>query len=433
MADYIGKITEELCKSISRNGIDWNTFEAVLSSVEDINIFDSDCEETILSELLLSDDFYNNGSLMPDIIRSFIKHGYDVRANDGINGGLCLSKLCWSSYDKYVLDAAKVLLDAGAPIDYASSDDETDDDGSGGVLGSIAWKLSGLWCIDGDYSAANIFEAYYSMIKAVRDGKDYREISSYLDCIGLRLDKVSAAVDDCECKYLTEGELIKYSGDLFMYFEGKPLKVSKYADFVIDPINARENENNAVDVIKDFTEVIGSRLVNVKFMDQSICCFDFENGKRIIFTSLGVGEGNRIGAFEIRDINGRIDYERLNVKKICMSMGNGRANHYDEKSMALFTDEGCVIVFPVENGGAKFTLDSVICSEEAAAEYKHHLPLGRPKEIQSYQTDGKTSAIVFRCDEGYLYLVSKEYNNIEVFLSDEAFDPTENKDFADDT
>ena len=224
MADSIARITEKLGKTIDRNGIDWNTFEAVLSSVEDINMFDNDYEETILSELLGNYDLYHNGSLMPDIIRSFIKHGYDVHANDGINGGLCLSQLCWSSYDKYVLDAAKVLLDAGAPIDYASADDDPDDDESRGVLDSISWKLSGLWVVDGDYSVANIFEAYYSMIMAVKDGKDYREISSYLDCIGLRLDKVSATVDDCECKYWTESALIKYSGDLFLWFEGKPLR-----------------------------------------------------------------------------------------------------------------------------------------------------------------------------------------------------------------
>lgn len=426
MADSIGKITEKLVKTISRNGIDWNTFEAVLSSIEDINMFDNESEETILSELLGNYVLYHNGSLMPDIIRSFIKHGYDVHANAGINGGLCLSQLCWSSYDKYVIDAAKVLLYAGAPIDYASADDGSNGDEPIGVLDSICWKLPGLWVVDGDYSAANIFEAYYSMIMAVKEGKDYREISSYLDCIDLKLDKVSATVDDCEYKYRTESELIKYSEDLFMWFEGKPLKVSKYANFVIDPIHARENENKTVDVSRDFTEVVGSRLGDVKFIDQSICCFDFENGNRIVFSSLDIGERNRVGAFEIREINSQINIERLNVKQICISKSNNyesHVDHYGERSIALFTDEGCVIVFPVENDGAKCSLNSVICSEDVAVEYTQLLPIGIPKEIQCYYTDDKISAIRFRCEEGYLYFGTTEYNEIEVLLSDEAFNP----------
>ena len=428
MTDSIGRITKMLGKTISRNGIDWNTFGDILSSVEDINIFDNESEETILSELLGNYVLYHNGSLMPDIIRSFIKHGYDVHANDGINGGLCLSQLCWSSYDKYVLDAAKVLLDAGAPINYASADDIPDDDEPNGVLGSISWKLSGLWDVDGDYSAANIFEAYYSMIMAVKDGKDYREISSYLDCIGLKLEKVSATVNDCECRYWTESGLIKYSGDLFMWFAGKPLKISKYVDFVIDPVHARENENKAIDVSKDFTDVIGARLVDVKFIDQSICCFDFENENRIVFTGLDIRERNRIGSFEIRESNSQINFERLNVKQICMSKDNSYANHvdhYNERSIALYTDEGCVIVFPVENGGAKYSLDSVIFSENIAVEYTQLLPVGIPKEIKSYHRDGKISAIRFRCEEGYLYFGTTEHNKIEVLLSDEAFNPNE--------
>ena len=163
-------------------------------------------------------------------------------------------------------------------------------------------------------------------------------------------------------------------------------------------------------------------------MDQSICCFDFENGNRIVFSSLDIGEQNRVGSFEIREMNSQINIEQLNVKQICMSKGKSYASyvdHYDERSIALYTDEGCVIVFPVENDGAKCSLDSVICSEEAAVEYTRLLPLGILKEIQSYHRDGKISAIRFRCEEGYLYFGTTEYNEIEVLLSDESFNPSE--------
>lgn len=428
MADSIGKITEKLGKTISKDGIDLNTFETVLSSVEDINLYDSEYEETILSELLGNYDLFHNGSLMPDIIRAFIKHGYDVNANDGINGGICLSQLCWSSYDKYVLDAAKVLLEAGAPIDYTSSDYDPDDDEPSGVLGSIGWKLPGLWVVDGDYSVANIFEAYYSMIMAVKDGKDYRRISSYLDCIGMRLDKVSVTVDESKCKYWPENGLKKYSGELFLWFEGIPLRVSKYVDFVVDPIQAEEVENECVDVSNDFIDIIGAKLVNVKFMDQSICCFDFENGKRVVFSSLDIGERNRIGSFEIREINGQIDFEHLKVAQICMSKGKSYASHvdhYDERSMALYTEDGCIIVFPVESDGEKCNLDFVVCSEAAAAEYTQLLPIGIPMKINSYHRNGKVSALRFYGEEGYLYFGTTEYNEIEVLLSDEVFNPNE--------
>ena len=272
------------------------------------------------------------------------------------------------------------------------------------------------------------------MIMAVKNGKDYREISSYFDCISLKLDKVSATVDDGEDRYWTEGKPIKYSGDLFLWFEGKPLKVSKYANLVIDPLQAKEKKDKAIDGTRDFTEVIGSRLIDVKFMDQFICCFDFENGKRIVFSSFDLEEGNSVGFLEIREIIHQINIEELQVRQIGISKRKSHtdhAGHYSESSLALYTDEGCIIVFPIEKDETACNLDFALCSEKAAFEYTRLLPIGIPKEIRRYDRDGKISAIRFRCEEGYLYLgtTAYTYNKIEILLSDEDFNPNECPNF----
>lgn len=78
-----------------------------------MNVCDGEYEETILSELIMSGEFYKQGSVLPDIVRHFLSCGYDLSVNDGLNGALALELLCWSSYDQHI-DAAKILMKAGA-------------------------------------------------------------------------------------------------------------------------------------------------------------------------------------------------------------------------------------------------------------------------------------------------------------------------------
>lgn len=73
--------------------IDWAVVESLIEALGE-NINDAiDDDVTILSEL-----FWGIGSGKGDIVvkltELFLKHGYDVSANDGLNGAACLYALC---------------------------------------------------------------------------------------------------------------------------------------------------------------------------------------------------------------------------------------------------------------------------------------------------------------------------------------------------
>lgn len=305
MNDVINDFADRLPKITKCDPIDWSAFDNVLSSIEDINIFDEEYEETILTEFILNGDFYLRGEAMTEAIRHFLSNGYDVLANEGRNGGLALSALCWSSYDRYILDSAKILLNAGAPVEYKSMDDDFDGE-SRGVLGSIGWKLSGAWSVDKDYIWANILETYYTIVEAYAAGEDYNSINCYLDCIGSRLNSVSKIKDENSDSIEKDASKSKFLDCLVMWFDDKPLVIRKYIDFVIDPVYAAKNKDSFVDVGCDFSAVMGATLVDIRYIDSNICYFDFDNGYRIRFASHRVSNKNRIGVFKIRKIEGNI-------------------------------------------------------------------------------------------------------------------------------
>lgn len=110
MSNIISDSVSKLSAITDQTPIDWDAFDSVLKGLEDINAYDEHDEETILSEFIMDGEFYKRGFILADVVRHFLACGYDVSANDGLNGGLALHSLCWSSYDHYVLEAAKVLM-----------------------------------------------------------------------------------------------------------------------------------------------------------------------------------------------------------------------------------------------------------------------------------------------------------------------------------
>lgn len=115
MSNVISDSVNKLSAITDQTPIDWDAFDSLLKDLEDINAYDEQYEETILSEFIRNGEFYKRGFILADVVRHFLACGYDVSANDGLNGGLALHSLCFSSYDHYVLEAAKVLMNAGAP------------------------------------------------------------------------------------------------------------------------------------------------------------------------------------------------------------------------------------------------------------------------------------------------------------------------------
>lgn len=289
MSDSIYDSVSKLTEIIDQTSVDWDAFDSVLMGLEDINTYDAEYDETILSELIMGGNFYNRGAILADIVRHFLTCGYDVTANEGVNGGLALQSLCWSSYDQHILDAAKVLMNAGAPVKYRTSDDDPNDEPEG-LLGSILWKLPGAWMVDKDFIYANTLEAYYAMTKANIAGKDYNSIEHYFACIGRPLTSVSAIHIGGKTALHEEGDVSVYSEPLIMWFEDKPLVISCYTDFVVNPVFADNKKDNLADVTTAFSSLIGAALQEVQYIGTTICYFEFSNSKRLFFASRDIGD-----------------------------------------------------------------------------------------------------------------------------------------------
>lgn len=423
-------ISDAVCKLSAITDLtptDWEAFDAVLNRLEDINVYDEQYEETILSELILSGDFYHHGAILTDIVRHFLACGYDVSANEGRNGGLALRALCWSSYDQHILKAAKVLLNAGAPVIYRSQDDDPGEEPEG-LLGVINWKISGAWMADKDFAFANILEAYYAMAETNLAGKEPNSIDSYFACIGRSLTSVSAIKIGGDPALRAEGDISVYSEPLIIWFEDKPLVVSCYTDFVVNPVYANEKKDHLADVTAVFSSLVGATLQEVQYIGTTICYFEFSNGKRLFFASRDIGDGKRIGTFDIRSDSGKVNIEQLRIRSFCAIKGcsfSSTVTEYREDAIALFCDDAAYLLYLRPGAEDRPHLDLCPCSRALLAEYTRQYPLLHPVKTTGLYKQNDLFAVRLDFPEGYLYMAATEHYNIEIQLSDKLYDPLE--------
>lgn len=427
MSNTISDAISKLSAITEKTPIDWDAFDAVLNGLEDINAYDDKYEETILSEFIMDGDFYNRGFILADVVRHFLACGYDVSANDGLNGGLALHSLCWSSYDHYILDAAKVLMDAGAPVNYRTRDDDPNEEPSG-LLGSISWKLSGAWMVDKDYAWANALEAYYAMTEAKIAGKDYNSIDNYFACIGKTLTSVSAIKNGDTLSLQNEGVLSVYADPIVMWFGDKPLVISCYTDFVVNPVYAADKKNELYDVSSVFSSIIGTTLEKVQYIGTTICYFEFDNGQRLFFASRDIGDRKRVGTFEIRTKGNAVDIESLKIESICGLNGTTFAStvtDYEENTIALFCDNSAYLLYLCPGSNDKYKFGICSCSKELLREYARQYPLKNHLQISCIYEQDNLQAIRIDYPEGHFYMLATEYD-IELQLNERLYDPLAN-------
>ena len=82
----------------------------------DINIFESEWEETILSDILANYD-YDKGAYLPELTEFLLRNGHDLQRMDGKYGSVAINALCYCTFDRYVLDVARILVREGAVAD----------------------------------------------------------------------------------------------------------------------------------------------------------------------------------------------------------------------------------------------------------------------------------------------------------------------------
>jgi len=427
MSNIISDAVSKLSTITEKDPLDWDAFDAILKGLEDINAYDDQYEETILSELLTCGGFMDRGEILAEVIRHFLTYGYDLSANNGMNGGLALHSLGWSSYDHKFLDAAKLLMNEGAPVNYRSRDDDPNEEPEG-LLGSISWKLSGAWMVDKDYGFANTLEAYYQMTEANMAGKDYNSIDTYFTCIGKPLTAVSAVKDGDDITLSKDGILSVFSKSLVLWFGDKPLVAGCYTDYVVNPVYVDDNKHALVDVSATFSSLIGAALKKVQYIGSTICFFEFSNGMRLIFASRDIGDRKRVGTFEIRSIGADVNVENLKLECICAISGPTYAStvtHYSEDALALFCEDSPYLLYLYPGVAAKHQFRLCPCSKELISEYTRQYPIKRPNRISWIFEQGELRAARLDCSEGYFYIAATEYYDIEIQLSKKLYDPLE--------
>ncbi len=326
--DYgFGDLENELVELFHKLPLDFDKAEELLTAGADINTLNSYGDGNILSEILMgyhSSCMYSTtgsyesehiqdsaiGMGMCDTIRFFLSHAFDVNKYNGLLGAQCLYALVLSTFDRYMIEATKILFDSGAKnrtISYNADEDETPWDfvGSEGSFQDTC---------EGNHALGNLYEALYQIYQAIDEEKPYNCIDSYECAIGKKILKVLALPSDKTSIFYsmnlpTFRKDNCFTSDLYFIYDGGALRTTQFADFWVDSV---PDENKLVDVSNFFEGVVGKTIKNFTFSTrcvrkesttytQPITEIEMEDGRLIKF-SINFGDvenENRAAFFEL--------------------------------------------------------------------------------------------------------------------------------------
>lgn len=197
---------------------------------------------------------------LPDVIRFFLECGYDVTKGEGRFGAEALHALCWSTYDKTMLEAAKILLSAGADPRYPVADGED-------VFASINWKLCGCIPVDEDLEMECLYTAYYDIAEGKAKGLDFNKIQWWDAVVGKQIDKViscAASQEEAVFEFTTGGHQYSdcFKSDLALVCEGITLIVTHYCHAYVNPCKVPDKP---LDLQQKLGALIGCRITDIQF------------------------------------------------------------------------------------------------------------------------------------------------------------------------
>ena len=327
--DYgYGDLGNKLIELFRSGAPDFAAAEDLIRQGADINAVGRDDDENILSEILSGYWWSEHGDTISDacdncdenhcdncehdrnlnpnlgasmcaIIRFFLEHGFDVNKRDGCFGAQCLWALTLSSFDRYMIEATKLLLDAGAKNRTISPTSTNPYDTPRAFIGT---EGSYQGACEHAHATANIFEAAYQVYQAVEDGKPYSGIDSYEMAIGKKIIRVLAEGDGTAPIFFAM-ELPEFKKDncynaaLYFVYDGGVLISTQYADFWTDTILPSVN---LTDVSEHFDGIVGhtikgfafdhrSILKGTTYYGQPITTIEMDSGRKIRF-SINFGE-----------------------------------------------------------------------------------------------------------------------------------------------
>lgn len=324
-----GEFENKLIDLLRSGAPDLNAAEELIRQGADLNAIGKNDDENILSEILIGywetedgdtnsdscDDSEHDPDLDPDlgasmcaIIRFFLDHGFDVDKRDGCFGAQCLYSLTLSTFDRYMIEATKLLFDAGAKNRTISptSTDEADTPWS-----FIATEGSYQGTCEHDRATANIFEAVYQVYQAVEDGKPYQGIDSYEIATGKKIIKVLAEADGDDPTFFTMDlpgfkRSNCFTKTLYFVYDGGVLISTQYAHFwtdtilpAVDLIDVSEHFDGIVgNTIKGFSYGHRSVVKETTHYAQPITTIEMDSGRKIRFsTNFGDVKDEEYAAF----------------------------------------------------------------------------------------------------------------------------------------
>lgn len=295
--DYgYGKLENELIALFHSGPPDFAAAEELIRQGADINAIGEDDSENVLSEILSLYEraaYYDHicdyrncnefncedcehyvdwgstpGEAMCAIIRFFLNHGFDVTKHEGCFGAQCLYAVGFSTNDRYMIDATKILLDAGATNRSLSLSPDGDKETPMDCMAT-----AGMYQ---EFPLENIYEALYQIYLAIEAGKPYRGIDSYEIAIGKKIRKVLAASDG-EQPVFFPMDLPKfkkdncYTANLYFIYDDGILITTKYADFWTDTILP---DTNLIDVSEHFPGIVGHTIRRFQFYPRVVIEMD---------------------------------------------------------------------------------------------------------------------------------------------------------------
>ncbi len=339
--DYgYGELNNQLIVKFKSGAPDFEAAKKLIVQGADLNAVGKDDDENVLSEILSGywwseydespDNFCgdcekencsgcehnlnpNLGQSMCDIIRFFLDNGFDVTKNDGCFGAQCLYALTLSTFDRYMIEATKMLFDAGAVNRTVSlNPNETE----------TPWNFIGTEgsfqdTCEHNHSLGNIFEAVYQVYLAVDEGRPYQGIDSYEIAVGKKILKVLAENDvNKPVFYSLDVDGFKkdncYTDTLYFVYDDGVLVTTQFADFWTNTVLP---DKNLVDVSKYFEGITGNIIESFIYNHNSISKGTTEYGQPIttIIMDSGYKATFSINFGEVKDENRAAFFEVSNL------------------------------------------------------------------------------------------------------------------------
>ena len=280
--DKSENVLSEILGGYWQSGIDWTREECRNCN----NRYDlcASCEHNINPSA---------GTTAMQIIKFFLDHGFDVKRNNGKHGAQCLSALSLSSYDRAIIGATKMLLDAGAQ-NVPPEDDEPDET----PMSAIGTERAFQDTAECNHYLGNIYEAAYQIYVALEKGRSYAGIDSFEAAMNKTILRVMAVGDNMDSVFTsidlpTSKHKNCFYHNLYMFFDGGYLVCTEYASYWVDTASIDEA---IMDVSDFFSPIIGHEIRQVTFghnsvikgithYGQPVTSFHFDNGVKLTFST----------------------------------------------------------------------------------------------------------------------------------------------------